>query len=528
MKSLIGKLSMLALLATGVVAGCSGSQTSSGPGKVDGPQGNVGLSLVPVSGVTLNSVHYVVSNGATPAVTVSEGDLPTPGTASTFSFGLSLPVGTGYTISLSAASAETGDDITCAGSFGPFNVTPNASTAFTLTLTCKDNTNGTIIGGVDVKTDACPRLVFDYVVASPSSANVGNTIAVATKAHDLDNKAVTYSWKIATPAVGTFAPTTGATSTLTCLAQGLGTVVTVTANNGECTKALTTTVSCKSLLCGNGVVDAGETCDTATVCAPGATNCIPGNKCPSDCTFVCGDGVAEPPAEDCDPGNTAFCDSTCHTRVALCGDGFITTPAEVCDGTTLPAGTPAGTVCSADCKSLIGPVCGDGILQAGEQCDDKGPSPKCSNTCKTISTVACVTCENAGDCAASVDNCLGGGNFSAAQETSCYGVMACIESSNCLDGTGSLGKCYCGTLSTSQCSAAPFDLTAAGAPNGACAALIQAGMTGFTSNSAILGGLTASSKPAGAAMQRLNCQKVANTSACLDTCGFTTGGPVFP
>ncbi len=317
MKSLIGKLGMLALLATaagGVVAGCSSSQTpGNGTAKsVEGPQGSVGLSLVPVSGITLNTVHYIVTNSATPAVTVAEGDLPTPGTAKDFTFGLSLPVGTGYTISLSAASAETGDDITCGGSFGPFAVTPNSSTNFTLTLTCHDNTNGQVVGGVAVTTDACPKIVFDYVVATPASANVGSTLAVASQAHDLDGKTVTYSWKIATPAVGSFSPTTGATSTLTCAQQGLGTVVTVTANNGECTKDLTTTVSCKSLLCGNGVIDPGETCDTALP-AP----------CPSNCMFTCGNGIVEPPAEACDPPNTATCGATCQIRVPACGDGFI-------------------------------------------------------------------------------------------------------------------------------------------------------------------------------------------------------------
>jgi cysteine-rich repeat protein len=523
MKSLIGKLGMLALLATAtsaVVAGCSSSQTAgAGHEAAEGPQGTVGLSLVPVSGVTLNSVHYVVTNSATPAVTVSEGDLPTPGTAKDFSFGLSLPVGTGYTISLSAASAETGDDITCGGSFGPFNVTPNSSTNFTLTLTCHDNTNGQVVGDVTVATDACPKIVFDYVVATPASANVGSTLAVAGKAHDLDGKTVTYAWKIANPAVGTFAPTTGATSTLTCNTQGLGTVVSVTASNGECSKALTTTVSCKSPLCGNGVIDPGETCDTALP-AP----------CPSNCTYTCGNGIVEAPAEDCDPGNTATCDATCHFRKPVCGDGFITAP-EVCDGTVLPAGSSPGATCSADCTTVIQPVCGDGIIQAGEQCDDKGPSPTCSNSCTLISTAACVTCENAGDCFESVNNCLGpegGTPFTVAQQTECYSVMSCIEKTNCLDGTGTLGACYCGTLSTSACSAAPFDLTEPGAPNGPCAAVIQAGLPGVSTNTAVLGGLTATARPAGGAMQRLNCQKTANSSACLGTCGFTAGGPTFP
>jgi hypothetical protein len=138
-------------------------------------QGRITLGLVPVSGVTLNSVHYAVTSSSTPPVLIAQGDLPTPGSSKEFSFGLSLPVGTGYSISLSAASAETGDNVTCGGAFSRFKVTPNASTNFSLTLTCHDDSNGQIIGGVDVKTDACPKIVFDYVVATPGAAVVGKT-----------------------------------------------------------------------------------------------------------------------------------------------------------------------------------------------------------------------------------------------------------------------------------------------------------------------------------------------------------------
>jgi hypothetical protein len=172
-------------------------------------------------------------------------------------------------------------------------------------------------------------------------------------------------------------------------------------------------------------------------------------------------------------------------------------------------------------------VCGDGIVNGTETCDTSGPSPTCSNGCGLVSTQACVDCENNGDCFESVDNCLGpNGSFTAAQQTECFSVMTCIEKSNCLDGTGSLGACYCGSLSTSACGAAPF--TGPGSPDGACVKEIQAGMPGVTTNSAVLGGLTAKGVPAGAGMQRLNCQKIANSSACLGTCGFTTGGPAFP
>ena len=539
MKSLIGKLGMVALLATaagGVVAGCSSSQvpgTSNGHvSGSEGPQGDVTLKLVPVSGVTLNTLHYIVANGATPAVTVLEGDLPTPGTAKDFSFGLSLPVGTGYTISLSAASAETGDNITCGGSYGPFNVAPNTATNFALTLICRDDTNGQIIGGVDVKTDACPKIVFDYLVATPGATDIGKTIAVLAKAHDLDGKALTYSWKVATPATGTFTPVTGDTSSFLCNNAKPGEIVTVTASNGECTKPLTTTVSCKSVLCGNGVVDtaAGETCDTGIVGVP----------CPSDCNSVCGDGVAEAPVEDCDPANTDNCSATCKFRPAVCGDGFLTTVGanpEACDGTKFPGGAaPAGKICSSTCTVIDKPVvvCGNGVVEEGEQCDDavapfpSSPvSPTCSSTCKKISTPACVTCENAGDCFESVNNCLGvAAPFSTAQQGACFDVISCIQSSNCFDGTGTIGKCYCGTLATAACSAAPF--TGPGSPDGACVAAIKAGFPTFTTNSAVLGGLSATNFPSGAAMSRLSCQKGANASACLDTCGFTAGGPAFP
>jgi cysteine-rich repeat protein len=530
MKSLIGKLGMLALLATAagsVVAGCSSSTvpgTSQKAGS-EGPLGEVGLKLVPVSGVTLNTVHYVVTNNATPALTISEGDLPTPGTAKDFSFGLSLPVGTGYTISLSAASAETGDNITCGGSYGTFNVAPNTATNFSLTLTCHDDTNGQIVGGVDVKTDACPKVVFDYVVATPGAQDVGKDIDVLAKAHDLDGKSLTYTWKVATPATGAFTPVAGATSKLHCAAAKVGEIVTVTADNGECKKSLTTTVSCNSLLCGNGVVDPGEQCDKA----------IAGVPCPADCTYTCGDGVAEAPVEDCDPGNTANCTSTCKTRPISCGDNFLTT-GEICDPTATPSGAPDGQICKPDCSGFApAPVikCGDGIINGTEQCDDavapseNASSPTCSSTCKKVSTTACVACENNGDCFESVNNCQGvAAPFALAEQALCYDVMGCIESSNCFDGTGTLGKCYCGDLSISACGSAPF--TGAGSPNGACVAQIKAGFPTFTSNSAILGGLVATDFPSGAAMKRLSCQKGANSSACLGTCGFTAGGPVFP
>jgi hypothetical protein len=173
----------------------------------------------------------------------------------------------------------------------------------------------------------------------------------------------------------------------------------------------------------------------------------------------------------------------------------------------------------------VSTTCGDGKVEGAEECDNgvEGMTWKgdrlCSVDCRIVATQACVDAEQAGDCFASSDNCMGpsGTPFTLEQIRTCYDVFTCFRQSKCIDGAGSLGKCYCGTLSTAACGSAPFNLSSPGAPNGPCAAIMQKGNPGVTTNSGILGGLTTKSRPAGAAGQRLNCQK--NDPACNEPCG---------
>jgi hypothetical protein len=526
------------------ITACSSSLDKKAPGDDTAQVGNservgtLGLALQPVAGITVSNVHYTVTAGnAAGAPIVSEGNLPTPGTADDFSFGIPLPVGEGYYISLSGESAETGDNITCTGSYGPFGVTPNTTTPFNMVLTCVDNTNGQIVAGVQVATDACPRLVVDYAVAEPGTATApGGEIDVHAAAHNLDAAApagITFAWSIVNPlqaGVGQFAPANAADSVFTCADPGDSVTIRVTATNYECSKSLDTVISCASLTCGNGIVEPalGETCDWGVDAG-----------CPSDCTKVCGDGNPEG-SETCDPSpaDPAHCwpagtATECTIRTPECGDGFVTSP-EACDtlGNVGPGGVPLpdGSTCNAGCGGITGPVCGDGSASGTEECDGgtgtaQNPVPatsrECTYECERIATAECVTCEQGGNCVASSDNCLGptATPFTVEQQLACTDLMQCIQDSNCLDGTGSLGKCYCGTLDTAACGAAPYDLNAAGAPNGPCAALMQAGSPALTTNSQILGGLTAKSRPGGAAGQRLNCQK--NDATCGPICGIT-------
>jgi hypothetical protein len=78
------------LLVCGVVS-CSSSDVSrsDGSAKDDGNIGSIGLKLLPVSGVTINSVNYAVTGvPVTAGTALPSGVLPTPGTEKSFNFGV--------------------------------------------------------------------------------------------------------------------------------------------------------------------------------------------------------------------------------------------------------------------------------------------------------------------------------------------------------------------------------------------------------------------------------------------------------
>jgi hypothetical protein len=183
--------------------------------------------------------------------------------------------------------------------------------------------------------------------------------------------------------------------------------------------------------CGDGVVQAGETCDTAIGAGAGACpkGCDDGDPCTTDlllsagtCSaacahlpvtaFVAGDGC-------CPPGGDLDLDPDCP---AVCGDGFVDRPVETCDD-AVPGSCPSScpplgsctvstlrgspTTCSAACvvtpiTACVGgdgccpagctqatdpdcpAVCGDRVVEAGEACDraiTAGFAGACASTC---------------------------------------------------------------------------------------------------------------------------------------------------
>lgn len=114
-------------------------------------------------------------------------------------------------------------------------------------------------------------------------------------------------------------------------------------------------------VCGNGVLEPGESCDDA--------GDEPGDGCGPDCRWeaFCGDGTIDGAlGEVCDDGVRVSgdgCRSDCASD-ERCGNGIIDTAAgELCDG-------PDTALCAGGCRVM--PTCGDATIDApaGETCDD--------------------------------------------------------------------------------------------------------------------------------------------------------------
>ncbi len=170
--------------------------------------------------------------------------------------------------------------------------------------------------------------------------------------------------------------------------------------------------------CGNGVIEAGETCDPPATCP---SSCDDGNPCSQDsaegsaaeCNLLCthAEILACLDADGCCPAGCAFAtDNDCS---ASCNDGVID-PGETCDpAATCPTDCDDNNPCSQDsmsgspenCNSLCShfmitaclnddgccpslcdavrdndcqPSCGNWVVESGETCD---PSIRCPYDC---------------------------------------------------------------------------------------------------------------------------------------------------
>lgn len=213
--------------------------------------------------------------------------------------------------------------------------------------------------------------------------------------------------------------------------------------------------SAQTVSCGDGITDTniGEQCDDGKQCEDGLTDCT--NNAAA-CAGI-GGGTCAPRGTDC-------CSTACTFKSATssCDDGNECTQLDLCDGRGncrgyQPLSCAAPATCDIDtgsCVNAAAPVCGNGIVDAGEQCDDGRSGGCCTDSC-TFATTG-TACDDANACTQTA-TCDGAGQCVGANPVSCDGAAdGC--SSVCDPLTGSCDTCrdinnpngYC-DLTTREC-----------------------------------------------------------------------------
>ncbi|MEN9581886.1 MAG: hypothetical protein RJA70_4895 [Pseudomonadota bacterium] len=498
---------LAALVAGAALSGCSAESNTAGSdsesfGSVQA-QLRVNSNGLAVGGDTL-SVGYDLSCGG---VTVKTGAVPVPLSGSTVSgfFGSVRPanncvVALSTTVKLDKDLNTNGladDNVTCSASSASFNVGAGQLIDLgNIAIVCKiDDT-------ADIRFAATIELMnqsLDTFVVAPLSIlrqggvvpPVGLSIKTPTAA-----PGVTYAWSANG---GSFVGCGAAPAdcTFMCEADGVFNVQ-LAANFGTNTLSRSVSVTCAGFgfACGNGVVEAPETCDDG--------NTVALDGCNATCKLeICGDGIKNNgTAEECEDGNTNdddLCGNDC--KFPVCGDGQVE-GTETCD---------AAVPTCVNCATVTLATCGDGIVnQASEQCDTGGASATCTATCQIPSlNPLCPSCLDT--------NIPGGLNQACSANANCAAVRDCVVDSDCFKAGKSPSECYCGPTATiGQCSAPAFDPIASG---GLCVPQIRAALTSVgqaLDNANVLGVMAAAGNPSGDAFGIL--VPAADFGICIAEC----------
>ncbi len=527
MKSLISNSILLGLAgATALVVGCSSSSPSGSAGTnvgsntnvSSGDVGSVGMRLSLPDGTLINSVTYSLTNGAT---TVQSGTLATNHSQSIdFQLG-QVPAGSGYSITLSAASGDGG--ITCLGSAGPFAVVAHSTVSEAVQLICQtgSNQNGNVfidavpafcgtwtsVSTIGPGIDAGPTNGSEVIADGVSPIVITATATGAAPANlQYTWTAVTNSGNGVTIQSNVGNGTTTDTLTVTCNSDGVDAV-----GSATLTLVVSDSLDGGSVVCPSSLSTVSTTvfCDKAASCGTGTINCndAGGLTCvntstdPANCG---GCGIAVKPGCGCtggtqsvpagltlctsacvntqtDPNNCGTCGHSCGANSCVNGTCQVS-PQQACNNFLAASepGAETGNVCSpteliAFQKDNTG-VCLDCLMNAAGALDS------------ATQGVAGVECEDAFT-----------GAGATTTESECLAVLNCDLGLNPAHSpapaAGGALPTYCGTQTQATCAT---DSPATSAP-GLCAAQIVAGFPAGSTAGTISSNITVGAFAAGRA-----------------------------
>jgi hypothetical protein len=198
------------------------------------------LELVAATDVTsyLGSLHAIVESADGRVVGGADEEVAAPASATARGLSLVLPAGDGYTVRLTAATADA-QPTTCRASVAGLRVEAGATArAQIFSWDC-----GAVTGYVPSARDGdCPWLA-DWSFVTRTSAALGDLIAVGVAGHDLDGNLPVFTWSTPSTAGG-FDDSTAAQTSFRCQAADDKLALTVALSAAGCEQRVTQTVSC--------------------------------------------------------------------------------------------------------------------------------------------------------------------------------------------------------------------------------------------------------------------------------------------
>lgn len=186
----------------------------------------------------LGAIHAVVTNAAGEVVGGADEEVANPALAQDRSLALVLPSGDGFNVRLSATTADSRPTI-CRAAIDSLRLEAGATARVQVfSWDC-----GGVSGYVPAVAQPDCYWLADYAFVTRTSAIVGELIGVRAAAHDAQGNPAQLSWSSTLPARGSFADPAAAHTSFRCEAAGNLDVIAL-ANDGECTQAVTQTVSC--------------------------------------------------------------------------------------------------------------------------------------------------------------------------------------------------------------------------------------------------------------------------------------------
>jgi cysteine-rich repeat protein len=344
-----------------------------------------------------------------------------------------------------------------------------------------------------------------------------------------------------------------------CSKECKGTPITVIGEADGCcpTGADATSDSDCAAVCGNGVIEQGETCDPQTSCpvctvtdrclavsttgsADGCniscsitvqSTCVNGDGCcpepctpenDNDCSSSCGNGTLEG-NETCDGSGDNACPTSCDDGDACTTDYQSGSPNHcnvVCTHVPVTAAMSGDGCCppgaSANTDSDCMAECGNGKPEQGEECDDgnKNAGDGCTAECKRESGIdqciaqlegdrlpECARC-NCEKCQDLVLDCYASDN--SQDNELCTTLVACGLREMCAS-----ERCYCGS--------SPLTTCIFGTGNGPCKAEVEA-----AGRSSIPGDLVTRSSNRNYPLGRANALAECARENCSAECAIAT------